>query len=92
MKALLKKLGLIFITLLFIIFTLGPIIWCFIVSISSEKEMFSTNVNLLPQYPTLDNYRILLDFSSRQSEIFVRGLGNSMEAVLITLLIVYLYL
>lgn len=87
MKSFFKKLALTFITLLFLIFTLGPIIWCFIISISPEKEMFSSSVNLLPQHPTFDNYRMLLDFNSRQSEIFMRGLFNSIEAVFITLLI-----
>jgi len=87
MKSLFKKLALTFITLLFLIFTLGPIIWCFIISVSPEKEMFSSSVNLLPQHPTFENYRMLLDFNSRQSEIFMRGLFNSIEAVFITLLI-----
>lgn len=87
MKFLFRKLALTFITLLFLIFTLGPIIWCFIISISPEKEMFSSSVNLLPQHPTFENYRMLLDFNSRQSEIFMRGLFNSIEAVFITLLI-----
>ncbi|MEW8995060.1 carbohydrate ABC transporter permease [Clostridium sp.] len=87
MKSLFRKLALTFITLLFLIFTLGPIIWCFIISVSPEKEMFSSSVNLLPQHPTFDNYRMLLDFNSRQSEIFMRGLFNSIEAVFITLLI-----
>jgi len=86
MKSLLKKIALNFIILLFLIFTLGPIIWCFIVSISSEKEMFSNSINLLPQHPTFDNYRMLLDFNSRQNEIFMKGLFNSIEAVFITLL------
>ncbi|WP_346928894.1 carbohydrate ABC transporter permease [Clostridium sp.] len=87
MKSLFRKLALTFITLLFLIFTLGPIIWCFIISVSPEKEMFSSSVNLLPQHPTFDNYRMLLGFNSRQSEIFMRGLFNSIEAVFITLLI-----
>lgn len=87
MKSLFRKLALTFITLLFLIFTLGPIIWCFIISVSPEKEMFSSSVNLLPQHPTFDNYLMLLDFNSRQSEIFMRGLFNSIEAVFITLLI-----
>lgn len=73
--------------LFFLIFTLGPILWCFIVSISPEKEMFSTSAQILPDSLTLENYRLLLDFDSRQSDIFLRGLWNSLKAVTITLLL-----
>lgn len=87
MKSLWKKLSYALAILMFLTFTLGPIIWCFIVSISSEKEMFSNTINFLPQYPTLDNYRMLLNFSSKQSELFMKGLGNSMKAATVTIII-----
>ncbi|WP_243103920.1 carbohydrate ABC transporter permease [Clostridium sp. JN-1] len=87
MKSLWKKLSYATAILMFLTFTLGPIIWCFIVSISSEKEMFSSTTQFFPNHPTLDNYRMLLNFNSRESEIFMRGLENSMKAVTITLLI-----
>jgi multiple sugar transport system permease protein len=87
MKSLWKRIGFALVILAFFIFTLGPIIWCFIVSISSEKEMFSSNAQFLPTSPTLDNYRMLLNFVSRQSQAFIKGMGNSMKAVVITLLI-----
>lgn len=87
MKSLWKRIGFALVILMFLIFTLGPIIWCFIVSISSEKEMFSSNAQFLPASPTLDNYRMLLNFVSRQSQAFIQGMENSMKAVAITLLI-----
>ena len=87
MKSLGKKLGFLLVSLIFLTFTLGPIIWLFIVSVSPEKEMFSNTTQILPSYLSLDNYRLLLDFDSRQSEIFMTGLWNSMKAVSITLLI-----
>jgi len=49
--------------------------------------MFSSTTQFFPSHATLDNYRMLLDFTSRQSEIFMRGIGNSMKAVALTLII-----
>ena len=87
MKSLGKKLGFLSVSLIFLTFTLGPIIWLFIVSVSPEKEMFSNTTQILPSYLSLDQYRLLLDFDSRQSEIFMTGLWNSIKAISITLLI-----
>ena len=87
MKSLGEKIGFILVASIFLLFTLGPIVWCFIVSVSPEKEMFSNTTGILPSSLSLDNYRLLLDFDSRQSEIFTRGLWNSLKAVSITLLI-----
>lgn len=83
----LKKVSILFIVLTFILFTLGPIIWCFIISVSSEKEMLDSTLNFLPSSISFDNYRVLLDFTSRQSDIFIRGLKNSLKAVTVTLII-----
>lgn len=87
MKPLLKRLGYALVLLIFLVFELGPIIWCFIVSISPESEMFSSTASFLPVHPTLDNYHMLMDSSFRQSQTFMNGLGNSMKAVSVTLLI-----
>jgi multiple sugar transport system permease protein len=87
MKSWGKKLGFIFVILMFLTFTLGPIIWCFIVSISPESEMFSSTARFLPDHPTLQNYGMLLDFVSRQSQIYMDGLKNSMKAVALSIAI-----
>jgi len=71
----------------FLIFALGPIIWCFIISISPETEMFQESTRFLPEKPIADNYIKLLSFQSRQSEAFMNGLGNSLISVVITILI-----
>lgn len=83
----LKKLGFLAVVLLFVAFTLGPIIWCFIISVSSEKEMLDSSLRLLPEQFSFDNYKLLLNFTGRQSDIFIRGLKNSLKAVSVTLLI-----
>lgn len=83
----LKKIGFAFLVLLFITFTLGPIIWCLIISVSNEKEMLDNTLRLLPSKFSFHNYKLLLDFTSRQSDIFIKGLMNSIRAVVVTLLI-----
>ena len=71
----------------FLILTLGPIIWCFIISISPETEMFQDTTRFLPEEPVWDNYINLLGLQSRQSETFMNSLGNSLISVVITILI-----
>ena len=87
MNKLLKKFGLYFCILLFISFTLVPIAWCTIISVSQESEIFQTSKSLLPENPTLDNYKALLDFKGRYGEPFLNGLISSIKAVAITLTI-----
>jgi len=87
MTPLSKKMGYILVILMFLILTIGPIIWCFIVSITPESEMFSSTTRFLPVDPSLQNYRMLLDMGYRQSQTFINGLGNSMKAAILTLLI-----
>lgn len=81
-----NKPAFILVTLMFIILTLGPIVWCFIVSISPESEMFSSTTQFLPDHPTLHNYYLLLDLASHQSQTFMKGVGNSLKAAVLTLL------
>lgn len=83
----LKKIAFVLVVLLFITFTLGPIIWCLIISVSNEKEMLDNTLRLLPSKISFHNYKLLLDFTSRQSNIFIKGLVNSLKAVAVTLII-----
>lgn len=87
MNTLWKKAGFSLVILVFVIFALGPVLWCFIVSISSENEMFSSTASFLPQHPTLTNYKLLLDFSTNESRNLMRALANSLKAVAVTLLV-----
>lgn len=72
--------------ILFLLFTVGPLLWAFIVSITPEFEMFKNTPNFLPEKPTFDNY-IKLFTSNRQSKTFWRGTTNSIKAAGITVLI-----
>ena len=69
---------------LFIAMTLVPIIWCFIMSISPENEMLRNGINILPESPTLANYRSLILENTNFRTTFTRGLLNSLRAVLLT--------
>ena len=44
----------------FTLFAVVPVVWVVLTSFKSEGEVFSTTLQILPQDPTLDNYRELL--------------------------------
>lgn len=71
----------------FLIFTAGPFIWAFFVSITPEFEMFKNTMNMFPKDATWNNYMTLFDSSSRQHNVLFQGMENSLKAVGITLLI-----
>lgn len=75
------------VVLVFLIFTVGPFVWAFFVSITPEFEMFKNSMNMFPSEPTWTNYVTLFTSSARQSKILFQGMSNSLKAVGITLLI-----
>lgn len=64
-------------SLLFLLFSLGPILWCFLLSLTEEYELFHRGGGLLPPSLYLGNYRELLDHSQRAGQILLQGIGNS---------------
>lgn len=72
--------------LMFLLFTLGPILWSFTLSITPAAAL-GPNSPILPRNPTLENYRMLLSASSQQGSIFLRGLRNSLVAGALSILI-----
>ncbi|MCJ8343854.1 MAG: carbohydrate ABC transporter permease [Cetobacterium sp.] len=64
----------------FLLFTLGPIFWCFIISISPEKEMLNSSTNLFPKTITLENYKKLLT-----DDNFYLALKNSLITAGVTI-------
>lgn len=73
--------------IVFLIFTVGPFVWAFSISITPEYEMFKNSMNMFPTEITWDNYRTLFDVISQQHIRLFRGLENSLKAVGCTLLI-----
>ena len=72
---------------LFIVFCLGPILWSFIMSITPQSEMMGEVTTFFPENPTFGNYKKLLLDTEQQALLYRRGIGNSMKAALLSLLI-----
>ena len=72
--------------ILFLICTVGPFVWGFLISVTPEYGMFGKSSSLLPEQITWDNYKILLG-GGRQGQLFFTGMLNSMKAVALTLLL-----
>lgn len=71
----------------FIVFSLGPVLWSFIMSITPKTEMVGNVTYFFPKKPTLDNYARLLMDTKQQGLLFRKGLFNSLKAALISLII-----
>lgn len=81
-----RKGGYILALVLFLIFTVGPFIWTFILSVTPDYSMFSPDSNLLPDKIIWDNYRELFSGGQRGARFFT-GMFNSQRAAAITLVI-----
>ena len=73
--------------ILFLIFFLGPIIWTFIISITPDALVLEKSLDFLPRSFSFNNYKILLDISSRQGNLLFRGMNNAIYASFITIII-----
>lgn len=62
--------------LLMILFTVAPLLWAFIVSISPARELSSLAANWFPAHPSLDNYVKVLS-KSENADSFKTSLFNS---------------
>lgn len=80
-----KKAGYVIATILFLIFTLGPFVWTFIMAVTPKAAMFAPSAKLVPDHITWDNFKNLL--SGGRSVTYFTGLKNSMRAVVITICI-----
>lgn len=81
-----RKAGYILATIVFIIFTVGPFIWTFVISITPDYAMFAPTSDLLPESITFGNYAELFS-GSRRGSTFFNSMFNSMKAVGLTLCI-----
>lgn len=73
--------------LFIILFTVGPIAWNFIVSLSPEAEVLKPTQHLLPSTLTLENYSTILQTNSQASRTVISALENSFFLALWTLVI-----
>lgn len=83
----LKKILYLLALILFLIFFLGPIIWTFIISITPDALVLEKSLRFLPRSFSFNNYKILLNISSRQGNLLFRGMNNAIYASFITIII-----
>lgn len=81
-----KKWHLLFL-IVFLVCTVGPFIWAFIISITPEHGLFGNSTALLPTEVTWDNYKLLLTGSGRKGDLFMTGMMNSLKAAGVTLVL-----
>lgn len=80
----LKKAGYILATAIFLLVTVGPFVWTFIISITPDFAMFAPTTRLLPESVTFANYAELFG-GGRRGRVFFTGMYNSLRAVGVTL-------
>ena len=81
-----KRAGSFLATILFLIFTVGPFVWTFMISVTPDYAIFAPTSKMLPESITFANY-VELFSGSRRGNAFFKGMYNSMRAVGITLVI-----
>lgn len=82
-----KKIGYVAALILFLMLTLGPFIWTFILSVTPEYAMMEKSSGLLPDVVIYDNYRELLTEGTQRGALLITGIKNALKAVGAALLI-----
>jgi multiple sugar transport system permease protein len=73
---------------LLVVWSLGPILWAVVISLSNQSEMQDSKT-ILPAHPTLTNYHTLLfDPDSDFGELFASGIRNSVIASFLSIIFV----
>lgn len=80
-----KRIGYVLALAVFLILTLGPFIWTFVLSVTPEYAMMEKNTKLLPDEATYENYKELLTAGSQKGSILITGIKNALKAVGATL-------
>lgn len=80
-----KRVGYLLALAVFLVLTLGPFLWTFVLSVTPEYAMMEKSTSLLPDVVTFDNYRELLAQGSRKGSVLLMGIKNALKAVGVTL-------
>lgn len=75
------------VVLLFLLFTLGPIVYAFLISITPESDILSATTRLLPETITWANYQELFDRSSKAYTTIAAGVQNSLITAALSVVI-----
>lgn len=79
-----KKTGFYAALVLYLLLTIGPFVWTFIIAITPQAALFLPNSNLLPEHVIWSNFQNLFS-GERRSAAYFTGLKNSLKAVVITI-------
>ena len=82
-----KKIGYLIALVIFLILTLGPFLWTFVLSVTLEYAMMEKTTRLLPEVITYDNYREILTSGTQKGSILITGIRNALKAVGVTLIL-----
>ena len=82
-----KRIAYVLALAIFLILTLGPFIWTFVLSVTPEYAMMEKNTKLLPDEVTYENYRELLTAGAQKGSVLITGIKNALKAVGATLVI-----
>lgn len=82
-----KRIGYVIALALFLLLTLGPFIWTFLLSVTPEYAMMEKAFGLLPDEVIYDNYRELLTEGTQRGALLITGIKNALKAVGAALLI-----
>lgn len=77
----------IIVTILFILFTLTPILWMVSMSLTPESKLFSNEVGLIPKELYLGNFQELFTSGTRANQVVMKGIFNTLKISLLTILI-----
>ena len=81
-----RRTGYIMALILFLLFTAGPFIWAFVISVTPDHAMFAPTSDLFPKKIIFDNYAELFSGGQRGNRFFM-SMYNSLRATGITLCI-----
>ncbi len=81
-----RRTGYIMALILFLLFTAGPFIWAFVISVTPDHAMFAPTSDLFPEKIIFDNYAELFSGGQRGNRFFT-SMYNSLRATGITLCI-----
>lgn len=82
-----KRMGYIIALALFLMLTLGPFIWTFVLSVTPEYAMMEKTSGLFPDEVIFDNYQELLTEGTQRGSLLITGIKNALKAVGTALLI-----
>lgn len=82
-----KRMGYIIALALFLLLTLGPFIWTFVLSVTPEYAMMEKTSGLFPDEVIFDNYQELLTEGTQRGSLLITGIKNALKAVGTALLI-----